>query len=88
MYLGFTNMKEEFEVTLPLLEYFDRLAQGSIATQLNPALSHGIDRLRAALMESYRYSDTETVHLLINTISGTEIIYLELTNDEIFVHDM
>lgn len=88
MYLGFTNMKEEFEVTLPLLDYFDRLAQGSIATQLNPALSHGIDRLRAGLMESYRYSDTATVHILINTISGTEIIYLELTDDEIFVHDM
>lgn len=69
--------KQEFLLTLPMLAYFEKLIQGSIISNNNPALTHGIAKLDAMLLEEYGYEplDEEECELkiLINTANGQKV---------------
>ena len=42
--------KKRFKITLPLVIYFEKLAEGAISTSANPALTHGISTLKTLLI--------------------------------------
>ncbi len=69
--------KEDFIITLPMLNYFENLVRGAIASNHNPALSHGIAKLDTLLLTTFGdqmpdcKEDCELT-VLINTANGQE----------------
>ncbi len=69
---------KDFRLTLPMINYFNNLIHGAIASNNNPALSHGIAQLDALLLEQYGECKPECeedceLTVIINTTSGQEI---------------
>ncbi|WP_343274460.1 hypothetical protein [Ligaoa zhengdingensis] len=64
----------EFPITLPLLTYFSALIDGAIASNSNPALTHGIAKLDALLHELYSFHDDDNeLTVLVNTAKGQQV---------------
>ena len=68
---------KEFPLSLPMVNYFSDLIAGSIASNNNPALTHGIATLEAILLEEFGMvppDDMEDCELqvIINTTRGQE----------------
>jgi len=82
MYLKFNRFEEKQLVTLPLLEYFYHVSNGSLSTKINPVLSHGINKLKSKMYSHYKYNDGEDmIKVLIKTLSGPAIIEIEVDSD-------
>lgn len=69
---------KDFRLTLPMINYFNNLIHGAIASNNNPALSHGIAQLDALLLEQYGECKPECeedceLTVIINTARGQEI---------------
>ena len=69
---------KQFLLTLPMLTYFDDLVKGSISSNNNPALTHGIAKLDTLLLEVFGDERPESeddceLTLLINTTDGQDI---------------
>lgn len=72
--------QQQFLLTLPMLTYFDDLVQGSISSNSNPALTHGIAKLDTLLLDEFgdelpESEDDCELKLLINTTDGQNIRY-------------
>lgn len=82
IYLKFNRIDNKQLLTLPLLEYFYYIANGSLSTKLNPVLSHGINKLKAQLYNKYKYKDGEDmIKVLIKTLNGPKIIDIEIDTE-------
>ncbi len=79
--------KEDFDISLPMLNYFDELINGSVSSDSNPALTHGIAKLDTLLIENYgyRHNDEELTELriLINTVDGPILQNYEIEDGKI-----
>lgn len=69
---------KDFRLTLPKVNYFSNLINGAIASNNNPALSHGIAQLDALLLEQFGECKPECeedceLTVIINTTRGQEI---------------
>lgn len=85
IFIKFSSGKK-YRIPLMLLDYFDRIAKGSVSSKVNPSLSHGIDRMKSKLFSDYKYKgDEEIIRLLIHTLQGPRIIKLQIDESEIFV---
>ena len=78
----------EFGLTFPMINYFSSLIDGAIASDNNPALSHGIAKLDALLLEKFRSKNPESTEecelsVLINTVSGQEIRRFEFDGNRL-----
>jgi len=57
-----------FKLTLPLITYFKSIINGSIASNNNPTLTHGVAKLNTMLHNTYKFSNSDTeMRILINT---------------------
>ena len=70
--------RKDFRLALPMINYFNNLIHGAIASNNNPALSHGIAQLDALLLEQYGEGKPECeedceLTVIINTTKGQEI---------------
>lgn len=79
-----------FLLTLPMLSYFEDLVQGSISSNSNPALTHGIAKLDTLLLDEYGEGipDSEDdceLKLLINTTRGQEIRYFAFDGNKLSI---
>lgn len=89
LYLRVKN--EEFTLSLPMLNYFNELVEGSISSNCNPALTHGIARLDTLLLEQFGVEQAEDeddeceMRVLINTTSGQEIKAFEFESGRMSV---
>ena len=68
----------DFALTLPMLTYFERLVQGAISSNSNPALTHGIAKLDTLILDKFgdelpESEDDCELRVLINTTNGQEI---------------
>lgn len=68
----------QFIISLPMITYFSDLISGAISSNNNPALTHGVAKLDALLIEQYGENlpqDKEDCELtvLINTSRGQEV---------------
>jgi hypothetical protein len=75
--LKLRNSMQEHIVSLPLLDYLHHLGQGAVSTRLNPYLSHGIDRIKASLIDHVEEQE-DTAKLLILTQAGPKTITLSI----------
>jgi hypothetical protein len=67
-----------FPLSLPMISYFNELISGAIASNNNPALTHGIATLDALLIEQYgdelpMSKDDCEIAVIINTTRGQDI---------------
>lgn len=68
----------QFPITLPMVTYFGELTSGAIASNNNPALTHGVAKLDALLIEEYgkeppKNKEDCELTVLINTSRGQDI---------------
>ncbi len=69
-------------LTLPILDYFEELKNGVIATNIDPQLSHGVESLKAQISEMLKDDEDEnTVEIVVLKNGGNDNIRLELTDD-------
>ena len=65
-----------------MLDYFEELKNGVIATNIDPQLSHGVESLKSQISEILKdYEDEDIVEIVVLKNSGNENIRLELTDD-------
>lgn len=67
-----------FRLSLPMITYFNNLIAGAIASNNNPALTHGISQLDALLLEEYGEDKPECeedceLTVIINTTYGQQV---------------
>ncbi len=77
--------KEEFELSLPLINYFQTIVEGEISTDLNPALSHGLSELNALLLKTFRKRSSEdevSLKIVVNTNVGIKPISLVFEDED------
>ena len=77
-----------FPITLPLFTYFDSLINGAIATNDNPALSHGIATLDALLLDSYGDDTPDCkedceIKVIVNTTGGQKTYRFGFINNQL-----
>lgn len=82
--------QEEFLLTLPMLTYFDDLVQGSISSNSNPALTHGIAKLDTLLLHEFGDEPPESeddceLKFLINTTDGQHIRYYAFDGNKLSI---
>ena len=69
-------------LTLPMLDYFEELKNGVIATNIDPQLSHGVESLKTQISELLEDDEDENViEIVVLKNSGNDNIRLELTGD-------
>jgi hypothetical protein len=63
--------ENEYPLSLPLINYFDTVIEGAIASNNNPSLTHGIAKLDAMLHEKFKSDDEDgEMSVLVNTTNG------------------
>ena len=94
---SFTKRKDRYELklkidkvvlntvlTLPMLDYFEELKNGVIATNIDPQLSHGVESLKAQILEMLKDEEDEDIVEIVvlkNNKNNNNNICLELTDD-------
>ena len=69
-------------LSLPMLDYFEELKNGVIATNIDPQLSHGVESLKTQISDMLKDDEDENVvEIVVLKNSGNDNIRLELTND-------
>lgn len=63
--------KHLYHLTLPMMDYFEELRNGVIATNIDPQLSHGIEKLKATLLE-IADTDEDRFDMLVMNNTGYE----------------
>ncbi len=88
IYLKLKN--DRFKLTLPMINYFQNLIDGSIASNNNPALTHGISMLDALLLDNFgdKFPASEEdceIRVIINTTSGQEFENFSFSDNRLIV---
>jgi hypothetical protein len=82
MFLAFRKIEDSFEINLMLLDYFVKVAKGAVSTKINPALSHGIDKIKAKLFSAYRFEEQDSTFILVHTLRGPRQYRIEIDSQE------
>lgn len=78
---------EEFNLSLPLVIYFENLADGVISTNANPALTHGLSKLRAILREYGKHqSDDTEFKVMLNKTSSPEYYTIQINDGKLIFY--
>jgi len=79
--LKIKNEGVRFDITLPMLDYFEELKNGIIATNIDPQLSHGIDSLKAKLAEyARREAADDELELIILGKKDYDLLKISVDN--------
>ena len=77
--------KKDFRISLPLVTYFEQIANGSISTDANPALTHGISKLKALLLEYGKGDDNSNAFkVLLNRTDNPMYIDIEFDENKVY----
>ena len=69
-----------------MLDYFEELKNGVIATNIDPQLSHGVEALKSQISDLLSEDeDEDLVEIVVLKNSGNQDICFELENDKIIV---
>lgn len=85
------SVEETFPLAYPLLDYFWRIANGAVDTALSPSLSHGIDRLKARLLQEYGQApngDQKEVQLLLQTNQGVRRVHCYIVGNDLHIEEV
>lgn len=75
--------KKNYRLSLPLLIYFQQIADGSISTSANPSLTHGISNLKAILLEYVR-DNSGTFRVMLNRTGEPQYIDMETDENKLY----
>lgn len=77
--------KKRFRITLPLIIYFESLADGAISTSANPALTHGISTLKTLLCEcAGNKTDYSVIEVMLNKTDEAKYYNLGFEDKTLF----
>lgn len=77
--------KKDYHLSLPLVTYFEQVANGSISTAANPSLTHGISRLKAILLEYGKETNSSNaVKVLLNRTDDPMYIDMEFDGNKLY----
>lgn len=74
--------KVEIFLSLPMLDYFEELRNGVIATNVDPVLSHGIENLKAQLSKIVS-SEEDKLEMIVMTNQGYKNICAEIDGEKL-----
>ncbi len=77
--------KKQYKLSLPLVTYFEQVAEGSVSTAANPALTHGISKLKTLLMEcGSDNSGVNSIKVLLNRTDNPQYIDIEPDDNKLY----
>lgn len=77
--------EKKYKLSLPLIIYFEQVAEGSISTAANPALTHGISKLKTMLMECGKdIGSSNSIKVLLNRTDNPQYIDMELDENKLY----
>ena len=77
--------KKDFRITLPMVLYFEKLAEGAISTSENPALTHGISKLKTLLQEcGSSDKDDSVVEIMLNKTDSAKYCEIQCVDDTLY----
>ena len=81
---------KDFQLSLPMITYFNNLLHGAISSNNNPALTHGIAQLDALLLEQFGDNAADLdenceLAVLINTTQGQNIIHFSIEGNRLTI---
>lgn len=77
--------KRNFKISLPLITYFGQIANGAISTPANPALTHGISKLKTLLMGyGEECNDGDAFEILLNRTDKPLYINIEIDGNKLY----
>ena len=77
---------KKFRLTLPMMIYFEQLADGEITTSANPALTHGISKLKTLLRECGHFTDADDeIQIMLNKTDRAEYKKLEFDGTMLYI---
>lgn len=88
--LNIRSVEDTIPLTYPVLDYFWRIANGAVDTTLSPSLSHGIDRLKARLLQQYSqppHDGQREIQLLLQTNQGVKRIHCYFVDNNLHVEE-
>lgn len=68
-------------ISLPMLDYFEELKNGVIATNIDPQLSHGVESLKAQISSELNDDYSEEIEMIILKNDGNKSVRFEITDD-------
>ncbi len=74
--------KVDIVLSLPMLDYFEELRNGVIATNIDPVLSHGIENLKAQLSKVV-YSDEDKLEMIVMTNQGYKNLCVDIEDEKL-----
>lgn len=84
--LEIKKQRLDTKLSLPMLDYFEELKNGVIATNIDPQLSHGVEALKSQISDLLSEDeDEDLVEIVVLKNSGNQNICFELENDKIIV---
>ena len=76
---------EEIALTLPMMNYFEELRNGIISTNIDPQLSHGIESMKAQLLNVV-FEDDDDLEMIIMNNAGYEKKKLSVENEYLYLN--
>ena len=81
--------KKRFRLTMPMIIYFEQLADGEITASANPALTHGISKLKTLLRECGSSADADDegdeIEIMLNKTDSAEYRKLEFADNMLYI---
>lgn len=77
---------QEFRLSLPMLIYFGEISSGAISTIANPALTHGISKLKAVLEKGLQNAnESGSISIIVNNTDTPVDLKLFIDDDKLYI---
>lgn len=77
---------EEFRLSLPMIIYFGEISSGAISTIANPALTHGISKLKAVLEKGLQNdNESGSISIIVNNTDTPVDLKLFIDDDKLYI---
>lgn len=84
IFIHFGKNVPEYKLDLQTLDYFNKIREGAIFTNLNPSFTFGLMKLKTNLIRHYRYRDDDEIKLLVIKKCKVEKIILAVEGDKLY----
>ena len=83
VYLRICN-RDEFLINLPMMTYFREIADGVISTMADPALTHGISKLKT-LLQKNSSSEDDVISVIVNQTDESKELKLFMDEGKLYI---
>ena len=77
---------DSFKLSLPMVTYFEEIANGMISTISNPSLTHGLSKLKALLKKLSEEADNDEITVIVNN-TDKPIELKIIVDDNLLIED-